>query len=126
MKPDSARDVARIEMATHGILHLLLKIAQIFSLGGDAAATGGVPRRNQHAGFVFFDLKDNFFHSNLSTGIQPAIDQRQRVPAPHPPAWTAANPRGDVSKIKAIASRRFARHASRVLPCPLAPGTSAQ
>jgi hypothetical protein len=30
------------------------------------------------------------------------------------------------SRIKAIASRRFARHSSRVLPCPLAPGTSAQ
>lgn len=30
------------------------------------------------------------------------------------------------SRIKAIASRRFARHSSRVFPCPLAPGTSAQ
>src|ERR1039457_7003470 len=30
------------------------------------------------------------------------------------------------SRIRAIASRRFARHSSRVLPCPLAPGTSAQ
>src|ERR1035437_868752 len=31
-----------------------------------------------------------------------------------------------LSRIRAIASRRFARHSSRVLPCPLAPGTSAQ
>ena len=30
------------------------------------------------------------------------------------------------SRTRAIASRRFARHSSRVLPCPLAPGTSAQ
>jgi hypothetical protein len=30
------------------------------------------------------------------------------------------------SRIRAMAWRRFARHSSRVLPCPLAPGTSAQ
>jgi hypothetical protein len=29
-------------------------------------------------------------------------------------------------RIRVIASRRFARHSSRDLPCPLAPGTSAQ
>src|SRR5579872_60522 len=30
------------------------------------------------------------------------------------------------SRINAMASRKFARHSSSVLPCPLAPGTSAQ
>lgn len=52
--------------------------------------------------------------------------RQRRVPAWRLEAGRAVILPGGDPRIIAIASRRFARHSSRVLPWPFAPGTSAQ
>ena len=72
---------AGFEMAADRLSHLLLKLAKICALRSDSAESrGGIPRRDQHSGFLARpDLKDDFVHA-LTVRVDRA--PRQRGPSP--------------------------------------------
>ena len=69
---------ARFEMASHGVIDVLLEFAQVDRLGRNAAVTRGfVPRRDKMSRIsTSFDDNHNLIHTSNSTTGSPANDVR--------------------------------------------------
>src|SRR5258708_2235153 len=67
MQPDGSRQLALPEIALDGFPHVLLQLAEVFALCGDAAASGCIPRSDKPAAFLVpFHCQRDFSHQHIA------------------------------------------------------------
>lgn len=124
-----------IQRVSRGIGSVKGKISRsAVHLHSMATRSSTITRRNvNRTDPMLYDLADSSFAAPNHAPVPSKVPE-QRItlhPTTTSSCWASGGTeRSDSSRrycrISVMAARKFARHSSRVLPCPLAPGTSAQ